>query len=70
VSSELPIPTLARPWGIAYMQEAKAEDSVYIGGGVGQGPAYYRSRTKETDGAYSSCKVIGSGGHVVGVIRS
>jgi len=37
------------------MQEAKAQDSVYIGAGAGaagagqQGPAYYRSRTKETE---------------------
>jgi hypothetical protein len=53
------------------MQEARAEDSVYIGAGAGagQGPAH-RSRTKGTDGAYSSCKVIGSGGLVVGVISS
>jgi hypothetical protein len=54
------------------MQEAKAEDSVYIGAGAEcaeKGPAAYRSE-KEKDGVYSSCKVIGSGGLVVGVISS
>jgi len=57
------------------MQEAKAEaGSLYIGAGAEcaeKGPAAYTDHVgKEKDGAYSSCKVIGSGGLVAGVISS